>query len=465
VITGCGRANGGDVEMPKAVGQVRPGTGSASSRRSRRRSPRQRGVASAAALLVAAGTLAACGSDSGGASTLTWYINPDSGGQAEIASRCTEAADGAYTIRTAQLPRESSQQREQLIRRLAAQDNSIDLISLDPPYIPEFAEANFLAPVPDDVAERVTEGVVQSAIDGSTWNDELVAVPFWANTQLLWYKQSVAEAAGLDMEQPVTWEQLVEAAEAQDTQIAAQGIRAEALTVWLNALVESAGGSIIEETADDPEDIELGLESDAAVRAAEVMRSVSTVGGPAFSTAGEDANVTDFEEGDAAFMVNWPFVWGRALSAVEAGTLEASVPEDYGWTQYPRVNEDEESRPPYGGINLVVGAYSQNVDAAYEAAECIVSEENQAYYFVTNGNPASKASVYDDPEVLEVFPQAPVIRESLENAAPRPQTVYYSEVSGALQREYHPASSLDPGSTGEQASELISAVLRGEQLL
>ena len=46
--------------------------------------------------------------------------------------------------------------------------------------------------------------------------------------------------------------------------------------------------------------------------------------------------------------------------------------------------------------------------------------------------------MYDDHEVIEVFPQAPVIRESLEKAAPRPQTVYYSEVSGALQREYHP---------------------------
>jgi multiple sugar transport system substrate-binding protein len=451
--------------MQKPAGHGRPSHGSTTHRSPERR-PRRRGVAGAAALLVTAGTLAACGSDDGGASTLTWYINPDSGGQAEIASRCTEEAGGAYTIRTAQLPRESSQQREQLVRRLAAEDDSIDLVSLDPPYIPEFAEAGFLAPVPDDVAERVTEDVVQSAIDGSTWNDELVAVPFWANTQLLWYKKSVAEAAGLDPEnEPVTWEQLVAAAEDQGTTIAAQGIRAEALTVWLNALVESAGGSIIEETADDPADIRLGLESEAAVAAAEVMSSVSEVGGPAFTTAGEDANVTDFEEGDAGFMVNWPFVWGRALSAVEAGTLDQSVPEDYGWAQYPRVTEDEPSAPPYGGINIVVGAFSQNVDAAYEAAECIVSEENQAYYFTTNGNPAAKASVYDDPEVIEVFPQAPVIRESLENAAPRPQTVYYSEVSGALQREYHPATSIDPQEVGTQANDLITSVLAGEQLL
>src|SRR3712207_1781763 len=196
--------------MPNALAQGRPRTGATTPRRAGRRAPR-RGVASAAALLVAAGTLAACGSDDGGASSLTWYINPDSGGQAEIAARCTEAAGGAYTIETAQLPRESSQQREQLIRRLAAEDSSIDIISLDPPYIPEFSQAGFLAPVPEDVAERVTEGVVQSAIDGSTWNDELVAVPFWGNTQLFWYKKSVAEGAGLDPEnETVTWAQLVE---------------------------------------------------------------------------------------------------------------------------------------------------------------------------------------------------------------------------------------------------------------
>jgi multiple sugar transport system substrate-binding protein len=197
------------------------------------------------------------------------------------------------------------------------------------------------------------------------------------------------------------------------------------------------------------------------------MHDLATSGavGPAFSTAGEDSSVSDFEEGDAAFMVNWPFVWPRAQSAVEAGTLDASVPEDYGWALYPRVDADKESAPPYGGINLGIGAFSKNVDAAFEAAECIVSEDNQAYYFTTNGNPASKASVYDDPDVIDQFPMAPVIRESLELAKPRPQTVYYSEVSGALQREYHPATGIDPDTTGKKADDLISAVLSGDQLL
>jgi len=418
-------------------------------------------------LVAVASLLAACGGSKGGPPTLTWYINPDSGGQAAIAKRCTEAAEGKYRLTTAQLPREAAAQREQLVRRLAANDTSIDLMSLDPPFIPEFAEAGFLADIPEEVEGRVTEGVVESAIVGSTWKDELVAVPFWANTQLLWYRKSVAEAAGLDMSKPVTWEQIVAAAEEQDKLVGAQGVRAEALTVWINALVESAGGSIITDPAASPEEIELGLTEEPAQKAAEVMKRVaeSGVGGPAFSTQNEDAAATGFEGEKGGFMVNWPFVWPRALGAVEGGSLEQDVPDDYGWTVYPAVVEGEQSRPPYGGINLGIGKFSQHPDLAFAAAECITSDENQAEYFITNGNPASKAAVYDEPKVLEEFPMAPVIRDSLEQAAPRPQTAYYNEVSQSLQREYHPPSAVDPGRTGKSAAELIQNVLRKEELL
>jgi multiple sugar transport system substrate-binding protein len=163
-------------------------------------------------------------------------------------------------------------------------------------------------------------------------------------------------------------------------------------------------------------------------------------------------------------MVNWPFVWSRGLAAAEAGTLDPSVPQDYGWALYPRVEADQPSAPPYGGINLGVGAFSRHADLAYEATECITSDENQSYYFTTNGNPAASAAVYDDPEVTKAYPMALVIRDSLQAAAPRPLTPYYSEVSGAIQREFHPPSTVTP-QTGDEAQNLISAVLSGDQLL
>lgn len=421
-------------------------------------------LAAAGAMVLA---LAACGDDDD-APTLTWYINPDDGGQAEIAGRCTEEADGAYRIETSLLPREASAQREQLARRLAANDSSIDLISMDPPFIPEFAEAGFLAEIPDDVAEDVTENVVQGAIEGATWKDELVTVPFWANTQLLWYRKSVAEAAGLDPEnEPVTWQQLIDAASQQDKYLGVQGIRAEALTVWINAIVSSAGGEIITNPEADVADVELGLESDAGRRAAEIIGTIGRdgLGGPGMSNQDENAAMLQFQGENGSFMVNWPFVWSATLAGVESGNLDQALIDDIGWAMYPGVEGGGQPSPPYGGINLGVGAFSDHVDESLDAAQCIASVENQAYYMVSNGNPASNTEAYEDPDVQEAFPMAGLIRESLEQAGPRPQTPYYNEVSAGLQDTWHPPSSVGADSAPESAATLISEVLRGERLL
>ncbi|MFC4613768.1 extracellular solute-binding protein [Cellulomonas algicola] len=411
--------------------------------------------------------LAACAAESG-PPVLTWYINPDDGGQAEIARRCTDQAGGEYRLEVSVLPRDAASQREQLARRLAAKDTSIDLMSLDPPFIPELAEPGFLAPIPDDVAQRVSQDVVQGALDGATWGDKLVTVPFWANTQLLWYRKSVAQAAGLDpATAPVTWQQVMEASKSQDKYLSVQGAKAESLTVWINALVESAGGQILENPEAPADELTLGLDSDAGRAAAEIIGTIGKddLAGPALPTEDENASMTIFQGDRGSFMVNWPFVWPATKAGVEDGAIEQSVLDDIGWALYPQVDEAQESRPPYGGINLGVGAFSRYVDQAFAAAECIVQPENQVYYFVENGNPPSNTTAFDDPQVIEAFPMAPVIRQSLEQAAPRPQTPYYNEVSSGLQETWHPPSSVNPDTTPQKSTDFITAVLRGDQLL
>ncbi len=428
---------------------------------------RHRGRLIAAGLgLIIGLPLAACGS-SGGPPTLTWFINPDDGGQAAIAEQCTQEAKGAYRIETSILPRDASSQREQLARRLAANDSAIDLMSLDPPFIPELAEPGFLAPVPQDVADRVSENVVQGALAGASWREKLVTIPFWANTQLLWYRKSVAQKAGLDMTKPVTWEDLIKVARDQNVYLAVQGAKAESLTVWINALIESAGGHIIADQGSKTDELQLGLESDAGRAAARVIGTIGSegLGGPGLPTADENASLTLFEGDTGSFMVNWPFVWSAINAAVEAGTLDQSLIDDIGWAMYPQTDSDHAAAPPYGGINIGVGAFSEHVDLAYQAAECIVRPEHQSQYFVTNGNPPSNTTAYDDPAVQKTFPMAALIRDSLKAAAPRPQTPYYNEVSLGLQETWHPPASVNPDTSPQAATDLITAVLRGDRLL
>ncbi|QFU97571.1 Trehalose-binding lipoprotein LpqY [Luteimicrobium xylanilyticum] len=411
--------------------------------------------------------LAACASTGSGVPTLDWYINPDNGGQAKIAQQCSDASDGKYRIVTQLLPRDAASQREQLARRLAAHDSSIALMSLDPVVVPEFAEAGFLAPVPDDVASASTDGVAKGAVAASTWRDKIVALPFWANTQLLWYRKSVAKAAGLDMSKPVTWDQLIDAAKKTDKLLAVQGAKAESLTVWINALIASAGGEILTNPEASADDAKLGLDTPEGKAAATIMQKIGTsgVGGPGLPSEDEPASLTLFQGTNGSFMVNWPFVWTSTQTAVQSGSLDQSVLDDIGWAEYPQTTEGKQARPPFGGISLGVGAFTSHTDLAFDAAQCIVSPEHQAQYFISDGNPAASLKAYDDPKVQKAYPMYALIRKSLEDAAPRPQTPFYNQISTGLQRTWYPVNRIDPDTTPRTSSDFITAVLRGDRLL
>jgi multiple sugar transport system substrate-binding protein len=306
-------------------------------------------VAAAGVGVVLTSSLAACGdgSTATGTPTLNWYVNPDNGGQQKIAEDCSAASGGKYAIDVSILPSDAALLREQLMRRLAGGDTSIDLMSLDPVFVPETSEAGFLAPVPEELRATFTDGVVDGAVQGATWKDELVAAPFWANTQLLWYRKSVAEAAGLDMTKPVTWQQLIEAAKAQGTAIGVQGQRAESMTVWVNAMIASAGGEVIQNPDAKGPDIRLGVDSDAGKAAAAVMQQIADagVGGPGIDNRDEAATANLFQQEGAAFMVNWPFVYAQGKAAAEGGTMDQAVFDDYGWTTYPAMDEGTPAKP------------------------------------------------------------------------------------------------------------------------
>jgi len=414
--------------------------------------------------------VSACGDDddASGTPTLTWYINPDNGGQAELAKKCGDASDGAFKIETQILPNEADQQREQLVRRLAADDPSIDLMSLDPPFVAEFANAGYLLPITDPAdVELFTEGVLEAPLETASWDGQLVAPVFWANTQLLWYRKSVASAAGVDpTAADFTWQKMIEAAEAEGKRIGVQGRRYEGYMVWINALVRSGGGQIIE----DPElgaDAKPTVASPAGNIAAEIVGELArSSAAPAdMSTAGEEESRSLFQGDSGSFMVNWPYVYAAAQEAVAGGSLDQSVVDDIGWARYPEVEAGRPSAPPLGGINLGIGAFTKHPDEALAAARCITSLESNIEYMIKSGNPAARAAAYDDPKVREAFPMADLIRESINDAGARPITPYYGDVSVSVQRTWHPSESVDEPGTPEETDDYMEQVLQGERLL
>jgi multiple sugar transport system substrate-binding protein len=209
------------------------------------------------------------------------------------------------------------------------------------------------------------------------------------------------------------------------------------------------------------------LNSAAGKRAATIIRDLarSPAADPGIATAQEEPARKAFQGARGGFMVNWPYVYGAAQEAVAAGSLSKSVLDDIGWARYPRVDVANRSRPPLGGINLAIGSYSKHPAEALDAVRCITSGTSQKEYMLSAKNPAARSVVYDDAEVRKVFPMADLIRQSINDAAPRPQTPYYTDVSAAVVRVFHPPSSVQPGTTPAKASKLIVDVLHDRVLL
>jgi trehalose/maltose transport system substrate-binding protein len=57
------------------------------------------------------------------------------------------------------------------------------------------------------------------------------------------------------------------------------------------------------------------------------------------------------------------------------------------------------------------------------------------------------------------------LRASLAEGAPRPRTPYYTDVSTAVQRSFHPQAAVDPNRTPAKAGKLIVDVLKDKVLL
>ena len=412
-----------------------------------------------AAVALATG-LAACGDDesAGGRATLTWFIfNEPSGAPQKIAERCSAESGGRYRIEFEYLPAQADQQREQLVRRLGAEDDSIDLIGMDVIWTGEFANAGWIRKVPAATRDAVSEGVFDSVLDTARFEDELYAVPVWSNTQLLWYRKDRVDEA------PRTWDAMIDKAEEigpGEGRIQVQGNRYEGLTVWANWMIESAGTSFVSGPTT------VALERAPTERALAIMGrlSRSRVAAPNIATSTEDTARLGFEAGDSTFMINYPFVYPSAKDNAP------KVFEQIAAAKLPQVVEGKDSAPPIGGINVGVSSFSKHPDEAFAATECLIKPENQLEVAKLGGLPPVRADLYEQEEIKKIYPGfSDAIRDSIRDAKARPsESPAYQDLSLAIQRALSPTTDIDPqdpGPTYEDLKDKVEKAVEREGLL
>jgi len=412
----------------------------------------------AIAVVAIVAALSSGDESSGSGRSLSWFVAIQPGGTIEeVAARCSKESGGRYNVEVEFLPTDASQQREQLVRRLGAEDSSIDIVGMDVIWTGEFANAGWVEQWPGPLVKQVTEQVFPNVVETASFEGDLYAAPFNTNTQLLWYRKDLIK------QPPATWDEMIDQAEELGAgnagTIQVQANRYEGFTVWANALIESAGTPVLS----GPETVELS--EGPTIRALEVMGRLanSSAAAPNLSTSNEDTTRLAFEGGDSAFMTNYTFAYASA--AAEAPDIAKVM----GYARFPRVDAKRPSRPPLGGFNLAVSAFSENKDLAFDAAACLAGRQSQLTAVELDGLPPSRSDLYTTKVVTKAYPGfAALVRKSIEGSGPRPSSAAYQDVSLAIQRTLHPPDKIDPAdaaSVYEELKENLEDAVKREGLL
>jgi multiple sugar transport system substrate-binding protein len=403
---------------------------------------RSRSLAGLSSLVTAAlisSVLAACGTSNAanGPVTLNLYLYPDNSGATEQAIKnCDNQSHDKYTISYQMLPQASDGQRQQLVRRLAAHDNTIDIMGLDVTWEAEFAEAGWIEPWTGANKAAAEDGTLKPALETAIWHNNLYAVPDNSNTQLLWYRSDLVPNP------PRTWAQMLAdaerlAREGKPHYIEIQGAQYEGATVWFNTMVASAGGTVLNP---DATKVTLGA---PAVKALTIMKELasSPAADPSLSVQMENQNRLAMEGGTAAFELNYPFVYP---------SMKADNPamfKHFKWALYPEVTPGVPAKVTIGGIDLAVSAYSQHKALAFAAALCLRDKQNQIIGANVGGVPPTIASLYSDPALFADYPFHQDILTELEDASVRPKTPVYQVVSIDISHLISPPSAINPAQT------------------
>lgn len=321
-----------------------------------------------------------------------------------------------------ELAGEADAQRDTLVQSLQAGNSDYDVMALDVVWTAEFAANQWLAPLTDDL-EVDTDGLLDSTVESATYNDTLYALPQNTNGQLLFRNTDLADKA------PEKFADLKSACEAlkKDTScLTTQLKQYEGLTVNTAGFMEGWGGSVL---ADDGTPSVDSAESKAGLQALVDAYKDGVISKDSTAATEEETNLA-FTEGKSAFAINWPYMY---TNAEDAGVK---------FEVQPLVGKDGVGVSTLGGYNNGININSEKKATALDFMKFIINEENQKS-FAEASFPPVLASVYDDPALIEQFPYLPALKESLENAAPRPVSPFYTAISKAVQDNAYAALTAD----------------------
>ena len=333
-----------------------------------------------------------------------------------------------------ELAGEADAQRETLVQSLQAGSSDYDVMALDVIWTADFAANQYLAPLEGDLKVD-TSGLLPATVESATYQGKLYALPQNTNGQLLFRNTDLVTDA------PANWAELAESCKGLDKDcLTLQLKQYEGLTVNTTGFINGWGGSVL----DDSE--QPAVETDQAKEGIQALvdgYADGTITKASTSATEEETNLA-FTEGNTAYAINWPYMYTNAEKA------------GINFEVTPLVGKDGTGVSTLGGYNNGININSKHKATARDFIEFIINEDNQAS-FADASFPPVLASIYDDATLVEKYPYLPALKESLENAKPRPVSPFYPAISKAIQDNAYAA--ITAGKSVDDATKDMAAAI------
>jgi multiple sugar transport system substrate-binding protein len=352
-------------------------------------------------------------------------------------------------------PDDASQRHQLYVQWLNAQVGNPAILQLDVVWTPEFAAAGWVLPL--DRYQPARSEFFPATIIANTWAGKLYALPWFADVGLLYRRSDLVPKEPLTLEEIVTDAQTAMSRRGGPHYgIVFQGARYEGLITGFVEYLGAFGGRIIDDKG------EVVVNRPEAVRALEFMRDelykLHVAPLDVLTWHEEEARFA-FQNGNAAFMRNWPYAVG-AMS----DTAQSRVAGKFSVSPMPRSGSapNGHSTAALGGAQLAINAFAEHPDAAYKLIAYLTAPEQMLERAQAVGQYPTRPSLYDDSRLRGAIGIPPEnARRAIESATPRPVTPIYTELSEILQIELHRAlvRQAEPREALDAAAAKINALI------
>jgi multiple sugar transport system substrate-binding protein len=397
----------------------------------RRRSTRRTALKGAASLTFAVPLIRVPRAAAQDAVTVTWFAGRDTTGYTVQQVEAFNAEHTDIQIDYQEQGAVTTDLHDAFVNVAVAQDSTVDIISMDVPFVPEFAAAGWTQPMDEFLTEEERAEFFGGTIDGATYDGQLYGIPWYNNGPGLFYRRDLLEEAGI--EPPATYDDLVSASKELATADLSgyifQAVQTEGGVInWLEYLWGHGGDLLDENMEVILGDDSAGVDSLSRLVSYIYDEKISPESCLTMNLAADADNA--FASGGAVFLRSWM----TATSAMEGP--DSQVAGLWDVTTLPSL--DGSPGPGcLGTWNLGISAFSERAAEAAEVIKFLTSLDQQTARYLGNGNLPARSAVFEDPEVAEKYAYADRLGPAFEALKPRPVTPYYSQMSAdALQPNY-----------------------------